>query len=98
MPRFSLRTLIVVMLLGGPLLACLWWGRQLILPVVVVVLVTTGPFFLAAGIDRVINQPPLPLGEEGENARPPIGIAMQVVLGLYIVLAIWGAIVIGSTM
>jgi hypothetical protein len=27
MPRFSLRTLMVVMLLGGPGLAVLWWGR-----------------------------------------------------------------------
>jgi hypothetical protein len=28
MPRFSLRTLIVVMLLGGPVLAGAWWVIQ----------------------------------------------------------------------
>jgi hypothetical protein len=31
MPRFSLRTLMIVMLLGGPLLAGAWWNRVLLL-------------------------------------------------------------------
>ena len=36
MPRYSLRTLIIVMLLGGPALAVIWWTRNtafVILPI-----------------------------------------------------------------
>jgi hypothetical protein len=57
MPKFSLRTLIVVMLLGGPVLAGAWWGREMFFPLLLAILIALGSLLMTVSAALALFAP-----------------------------------------